>query len=85
MAGAKEIRTQIKSIQKHPERLPRPWKWWRRVKCGVRVTGWNRHARLRKRFVPSFPHMAQAHAEYQHPYLNEREEIKRVGYIVVFF
>jgi F-type H+-transporting ATPase subunit gamma len=28
-------------------------------------------------------HLAQAHCEYRHPYLQDREEVKRVGYIVV--
>jgi F-type H+-transporting ATPase subunit gamma len=28
-------------------------------------------------------HLAQAHCEYKHPYLQVREEVKRVGYIIV--
>ncbi|MCK4675806.1 MAG: F0F1 ATP synthase subunit gamma, partial [Gammaproteobacteria bacterium] len=28
-------------------------------------------------------HLAQAHCEYKHPYLQDREEVNRVGYIVV--
>ena len=28
-------------------------------------------------------HLAQAHCEYQHPYLQDREDVKRVGYIVI--
>ena len=28
-------------------------------------------------------HLAQAHCEYKHPYLQDREQVKRVGYIVV--
>jgi F-type H+-transporting ATPase subunit gamma len=28
-------------------------------------------------------HIAQANSEYQHPFLVEREQVKRVGYIVV--
>jgi F-type H+-transporting ATPase subunit gamma len=28
-------------------------------------------------------HLAQAHCEYKHSYLSEREEVKRVGYVVI--
>ncbi len=28
-------------------------------------------------------HLANAHSEYKHPYLSERDEIKRVGFIVI--
>ena len=28
-------------------------------------------------------HIAQAHFEYQHPFLTKREEVKSVGYIIV--
>jgi F-type H+-transporting ATPase subunit gamma len=28
-------------------------------------------------------HLAQAHSEYRHPYLVEREDVKRVGYVIV--
>jgi F-type H+-transporting ATPase subunit gamma len=28
-------------------------------------------------------HLAQAHCEYKHPYLQPREEVKRIGYIVI--
>ena len=28
-------------------------------------------------------HVSSAHSEYSHPYMEERETVKRVGYIVV--
>jgi F-type H+-transporting ATPase subunit gamma len=38
------------------------------------------YARLMKQMIG---HIAQANSEYVHPFLNERQAIKRVGYIVV--
>ena len=33
MAGAKEIKTKIASVQKYTKKLQRQWKWWRPRKC----------------------------------------------------
>lgn len=82
MAGAKEIRTQIKSIQNT-----------RKITKAMEMVAASKMRRARERMEFARPyaakirsvvqHMAQANAEYKHPYLAERERVKRVGYIIV--
>ncbi len=81
MAGAKEIRTQIKSIQNT-----------RKITKAMEMVAASKMRRAQDRMRAARPyaekirsvvvHMAQAHSEYKHPYLNDRE-VKRVGYIIV--
>lgn len=82
MAGSKEIRTQIKSIQ-NTQKITR----------AMEMVAASKMRKAQERMASSRPysekmrsvihHLAYAHTEYQHPYLQEREEIKRVGYIVI--
>ena len=82
MAGAKEIRTQIKSIQNT-----------QKITKAMEMVAASKMRRAQDRMGASRPyatkiaqvigHLAQAHPEYQHPYLLERPEVKRIGYIVV--
>ena len=81
MAGAKEIRTQIKSIQNT-----------RKITKAMEMVAASKMRRAQDRMLAARPyadkiqtvvaHMAQANAEYRHPYLIERD-VKRVGYIIV--
>lgn len=82
MAGAKEIRTKIKSI-KNTQKITKAMEMVAASKM--------RKAQERMRAARPYAdkinnilaHLAQAHPEYKHPYLGEREVVKRVGYIVI--
>lgn len=82
MAGAKEIRGKIKSI-KNTQKITK----------AMEMVAASKMRKAQDRMIASRPytekihsvlsHLAQAHPEYKHPYLFEREETKRVGYIIV--
>lgn len=82
MAGAKEIRTQISSIQNT-----------RKITKAMEMVAASKMRRAQDRMHAARPyaekiamvvqHMAQASAEYKHPFLAERKTVKRVGYIIV--
>ncbi len=82
MAGAKEIRTQIKSIQST-----------QKVTKALEMVAASKIRKAQQRMSASRPyaekmlrvigHLAKANPEYQHPYMVEREQIKRVGYILI--
>lgn len=82
MAGAKEIRTKIKSVQNT-----------QKITKAMEMVAASKMRKAQERMRSSRPyaekmrsvlsHLAQAHCEYKHPYLQHREEVKRVGYIVV--
>jgi F-type H+-transporting ATPase subunit gamma len=81
MAGAKEIRTKIRSIQ-NTQKITKAMEMVaasKMRKSQERMAATRPYA-TRMRDVIS--HLAQAHPEYHHPYLNDRE-VKRVGYIIV--
>ncbi len=82
MAGAKEIRTKIKSVQNT-----------QKITKAMEMVAASKMRKAQERMRASRPyaekmqivlsHLAQAHCEYKHPYLQVREEVKRVGYIIV--
>jgi F-type H+-transporting ATPase subunit gamma len=82
MAGGKEIRTKIKSIQ-NTQKITR----------AMEMVAASKMRRSQERMVAARPysdkiwnviqHLAHAHPEYRHPVLEGREEVKRVGYIVL--
>jgi len=82
MAGAKEIRTKIKSIQNTAK-----------ITKAMEMVAASKMRKAQDRMRASRPyadkirnvlaHLAQAHPEYRHPYLSDRKEVKRVGYIIV--
>jgi F-type H+-transporting ATPase subunit gamma len=81
MAGAKEIRTQIKSI-KNTQKITKAMEMVaasKMRKAQDRMRASRPYAEKMKNVVS---HMGKAHPEYKHPYLIEREA-KRVGIIVV--
>ena len=82
MAGGKEIRTKIKSIQ-NTQKITR----------AMEMVAASKMRRSQDRMIAARPyadkiwnvihHLAQAHPEYRHPVLEGREEVKRVGYLVI--
>ncbi len=82
MAGGKEIRTKIKSVQ-NTQKITRAMEM---VAASKMRKAQDRMKAARPygekiRMVAS--HLAEAIQDYKHPFLCEREEIKRVGLIVV--
>jgi len=82
MASGKEIRTQIKSIQ-NTQKITKAMEMvaaskMRKAQDRMRA---NRPYAQKMRSV--IGHVASANVEYQHPYLMDRPDVKRVGYIVV--
>ncbi len=82
MAGAKEIRTKIRSVQ-NTQKITR----------AMEMVAASKMRKAQDRMAASRPysnkirnviaHLAQAHPEYHHPYLAEEREARRVGYIIV--
>jgi F-type H+-transporting ATPase subunit gamma len=82
MAGGREIKTKIKSVQ-NTRKVTRALEMVSASKIRKaqdRMKASRPYARAMKQVIG---HLAQANSEFQHPYLVERKEIKRVGYVVV--
>ena len=81
MAGAKEIRTKIKSIQNT-----------QKITSAMEMVAASKMRKAQERMRASRPyaekihtvisHLAQSHPEYRHSYMQDRE-VKRVGFIVI--
>ncbi len=82
MAGLKEIRSQIGSIQNT-----------KKITKAMEMVAASKMRRAKDRMEASRPyadkmrqvvsHMANGQLEYKHPYTQERNSVKRVGYIIV--
>jgi F-type H+-transporting ATPase subunit gamma len=82
MAGSKEIRNKIKSVQST-----------RKITKAMEMVAASKMKKAQDRMRASRPyleraleiavHIAKANAEYKHPFLSKREQTKRVGAIVV--
>ncbi len=82
MAGGREIKTKIKSVQNT-----------RKVTRALEMVSASKIRKAQERMKASRPyaramkqvigHLAQANSEFRHPYLVERKEIRRVGYVIV--
>lgn len=82
MAGLKEIRSQIGSIQNT-----------KKITKAMEMVAASKMRRAKERMVASRPyadkmqqvvsHVASGHLEYQHDFIKERENVKRVGYIII--
>ncbi|EIJ35558.1 F0F1 ATP synthase subunit gamma [Thiothrix nivea] len=82
MASGKEIRGQIRSIQNT-----------RKITKAMQMVAASKMRRAQDRMNASRPyadkmrqvvgHLAHGHLEYKHPYTQERETVKRVGYIII--
>ena len=81
MAGAKEIRTKIKSV-KNTQKITRAME---KVAMSKMRRAQERMAAARpyaEKLRRTLGHLAQANLEYRHPFITERE-VKRVAYLVV--
>jgi len=82
MASGKEIRTKIKSIQNT-----------QKITKAMEMVAASKRRRATERMAANRPyasrirdivgHIASADVEYRHPYLIDRPDVKRVGYIVI--
>lgn len=82
MAGAKEIKSQIKSIKNT-----------RKITKAMEMVAASKMRRAQERMAATRPyadkmmqvvsHIASGRLEYTHPYTEDRPEVKRVGYIVI--
>ena len=82
MAGGREIKTKIKSVQNT-----------RKVTRALEMVSASKIRKAQDRMKTSRPyaqamkqvigHLAQASTDAQHPFLVERNEVKRVGYIII--
>ncbi len=82
MAHSKEIRNKIKSVQST-----------RKITKAMQMVAASKMRKAQERMRASRPyvertlqiaiHIAQANSEYKHPFLSKREQVKRVGAIVV--
>jgi F-type H+-transporting ATPase subunit gamma len=82
MAVGKQIKTQIKSLQST-----------QKITRAMEMVAASKMRKAQERMLTARPyaakisevagHLYHAHPEYQHPFLVEREEVKRVGYIII--
>ena len=82
MAGGREIKTKIKSVQ-NTRKVTRALEMVSASKIRKahdRMKASRPYARAMKQVIG---HIAQANSEFRHPYLTQRPEIRRVGYVIV--
>ena len=82
MSGAKEIRSKIKSIQ-NTQKITKAMEMVAASKMRKAQDRMHASRPYAEKIRNVLAHLAQANPEYKHPYLFEREEVRRVGYIVV--
>ncbi|MEW5756885.1 MAG: F0F1 ATP synthase subunit gamma [Pseudomonadota bacterium] len=82
MAVGKEIRTKIKSVQ-NTQKITRAMEMVaasKMRKAQDRMAASRPYAEKMRQVIA---HLSHAHPEYKHPYLVDRGQVKKVGYIVV--
>ncbi len=82
MSGAKQIRTQIASI-KNTQKITKAMEMVaasKMRKAQDRMKATRPYAIKIKQVIN---HLASAHSEYKHPYMMARDEVKRVGFIII--
>ena len=82
MAGGREIKTKIKSVQ-NTRKVTRALEMVSASKIRKaqdRMKSSRPYARLMRQMIG---HIAQANSEYTHPFMTERAEVRRVGYLIV--
>ena len=82
MANEKEIRTQIASI-KNTQKITKAMEMVAASKMRKAQDRMNATRPYSQKMLNVIGHLANANTEYNHPFLLEREEVKRVGYIIV--
>jgi F-type H+-transporting ATPase subunit gamma len=81
MAGAKEIRTQIRSIQ-NTQKITRAMEMVAASKMRKAQDRMRSARPYAEKMRTVIMHLGHAHPEYHHPFLQERD-VKRVGFVVV--
>ncbi len=82
MAGGREVKTKIKSVQ-NTRKVTRALEMVSASKIRKaqdKMKSSRPYARLMKQVIG---HIAQANSDYVHPFMAERKDVKRVGYVVV--
>ena len=82
MAGGREIKTKIKSVQ-NTRKVTRALEMVSASKIRKaqdRMKASRPYARLMRQVIG---HIAKANSEYVHPFMASRESVKRVGYVIV--
>ncbi|MEE9333270.1 MAG: F0F1 ATP synthase subunit gamma [Granulosicoccaceae bacterium] len=82
MANGKEIRTKIASIQ-NTQKITKAMEMVAASKMRKAQERMAANRPYAKKMRSVVGHVASANIEYHHPYLMQRDEVKRVGYIVV--
>ena len=82
MAGEKEIRTQIASI-KNTQKITKAMEMVAASKMRKAQDRMSATRPYSQKMLNVIGHLANAHVEYQHPFLIEHAEVKRVGFIIV--
>ena len=82
MAGSKEIRTKIKSVENT-----------RKITKAMEMVAASKMRKAQDRMIAARPyaekirsvvaHLSHATSEYKHPFLSKRDQVKNVGIIVV--
>lgn len=82
MAGEKEIRTQIASI-KSTQKITKAMEMVAASKMRKAQDRMSETRPYSQKMLNVIGHLANAHAEYKHPFLIEYPEVKRVGFIIL--
>ncbi|NND90708.1 MAG: F0F1 ATP synthase subunit gamma [Granulosicoccus sp.] len=82
MASGKEIRTKIKSIQ-NTQKITKAMEMVAASKMRKAQERMRANRPYAQKMRSVIGHVASANVEYHHPYLMDRSEVSRVGYIVV--
>ena len=82
MAGAKEIRSKISSV-KNTQKITKAMEMVAASKMRKAQDRMHAARPYAEKIRNVISHLAHANPEYKHPYLIAREEVKRVGLIIV--
>lgn len=82
MAGGKEIRGKIRSIQ-NTQKITRAMEMVAASKMRKAQERMRKARPYAEKMRKVIAHVSAAHVEYTHPYLVERKEVHRIGYIVI--
>lgn len=82
MAGGKEIRGKIRSIQ-NTQKITRAMEMVAASKMRKAQERMRKARPYAEKMRKVIAHVSAAHLEYTHPYLIEREQVRRIGYIVI--
>ena len=81
MASGKEIRTQIKSIQ-NTQKITKAMEMVAASKMRKAQDRMNANRPYATKMRQVIGHVAAANVEYKHPYLIDRPDVKRVGFML---